>query len=473
VAGQAVRTEREDAIRSPESGEVVALVSVADHAVREAATRAAEEGFAALSAWPRHRRRALCQAVADGLAARRVELAEVIQREAAKPIKLAEGEVLRAELVFRLAAEEATRATTGENLAADISPATESFSLSTERFAKGPVLGISPFNFPLNLAAHKVAPALAAGCSIVLKAPPQAPTAALLLGQICSEAGAPPGAISVLHAPVDVAEALVADDRFTLVSFTGSARVGWQIKARAGKKAVLLELGGNAGAIIHDDADLEWAAERSVQGAFAYAGQICISLQRLLVHRPVFDRVAALLEGRTARITEPPFWGRSAAPECVGSHLIDAGAAGRVVSWIDEARDKGGRLVTGGTAAASGSSLVAPTLLCDVDHQSRVWREEVFGPVLVLEPYDEFEGALRTLNDSPYGLQAAVFTRDIGRIQRAFRALQVGGVVVNDFPLVRVDSMPYGGVKDSGLGREGLREAIFAMTEPRVLLIRS
>jgi glyceraldehyde-3-phosphate dehydrogenase (NADP+) len=470
IGGQPRRTEREDPVRSPETSEVVALVSVADHQLREQATVAALEAFAVLRAWPRHRRRTLCQATADGIAARRMELAEMIQREAAKPIRLAEGEVSRAELVFRLAAEEATRATAGESMAADVSPATEAFTLNIERFARGPVLGISPFNFPLNLAAHKIAPALACGCSIVLKAPPQAPSAALLLAQICSEAGAPPGAVSVLHAPVEVAEALVADDRFTLVSFTGSARVGWQIKARAGKKPVLLELGGNAGAVVHQDADLDWAVERSVQGAFAYAGQICISLQRLLVHRPVFDRVAALLEERTASISRLPFWGQSLLPECVGSHLIDDGAAGRVLSWVDEARERGARSLAG---AAGEGSLVQPTLLCDVDHQVRVWREEVFGPVLVVEPYEDFDAALGTLNDSPYGLQASVFTRDIGRIQRAFRTLEVGGLVANDFPLVRVDSMPYGGVKESGLGREGLRDAIWAMTEPRVLLIRS
>jgi acyl-CoA reductase-like NAD-dependent aldehyde dehydrogenase len=332
------------------------------------------------------------------------------------------------------------------------------------RFPLGPVFAITPFNFPLNLVAHKVAPAIAAGCPIILKPAPQTPICALMLAEIVSEAGWPEGALAVMPLSNDDAALLVADDRIKLLTFTGSAAVGWQLKSQAGKKKVTLELGGNAGVIVHRDADLQYAAQRCVAGGFSYAGQTCISVQRILVHNAVFEKFTELLvQGVRKLKSGDPMQESTDIPP-----LIREQDAVRVMEWIDEAVKGGAKLLCGGKR---NGSTVEAAVLTGTDPNMRVNCAEVFGPVVTVEPYETFDEALRSINHSDYGLQAGVMTRDAGLIQTAFEELEVGGVIVGDVPSFRVDQMPYGGVKDSGLGREGLRYAIEDMTERKLLVM--
>ena len=332
------------------------------------------------------------------------------------------------------------------------------------RLPLGPVFAITPFNFPLNLVAHKVAPAIAAGCPLISKPAPQTPVSSLLLAEIVHESGWPKGAFAVMPLSNENAALLVTDDRIKLLTFTGSAPVGWQLKSKAGKKRVTLELGGNAAVIIHSDADLAHAAHRCVAGGFSYAGQTCISVQRILVHQPAFEKFTGLLlDGVTKLKVGDPMEEDTDVPP-----LIREQDAFRVSEWIEEALKGGARLLCGG---ARKGSVVEPAVLTGTSPGMRVNCAEVFGPVVTVEPYDEFSEAVRQVNDSPYGLQAGVFTRDAVRIETAFEELEVGGVIVGDVPSFRVDQMPYGGVKDSGLGREGLRYSIEDMTERKLLVM--
>jgi acyl-CoA reductase-like NAD-dependent aldehyde dehydrogenase len=328
----------------------------------------------------------------------------------------------------------------------------------------GPIAGITPFKVPLNLVAHKVAPAIAAGCTIILKPAPQTPLSSLLLAEAVEQAGLPDGAFNVLPLSNEDAGLLVTDDRIKLISFTGSAPVGWEIKRRAGKKKVVLELGGNAGVIVHGDADLAWAAERCATGGFAYAGQTCISVQRILVERPAFAKFRdLLLEGVSKlRVGDPMDESTDLGP------LIRESDAIRATQWVQEAVQDGATLLCGGKRHGS---ILDPTVLTGTRPDMKVNCQEIFAPVVTLESYDNFAQALQQINDSPYGLQAGLFTRDAGRIFQAFEELEVGGLVAGDVPSFRIDHMPYGGVKDSGLGREGLRYAIEDMTEPRLLVM--
>ena len=336
-----------------------------------------------------------------------------------------------------------------------------------QRFPVGPVLAITPFNFPLNLAAHKVAPAIAAGCPILLKPAPQTPFTALALGEIILKAGWPQEALAVLPlANADTAWLAEKEDRIKLVSFTGSAKVGWDLKAHSGRKRVLLELGGNSGMIIHGDwPDLDDAAVRTAHAAFGYAGQSCISVQRVFVERKHLPDLPLETGGgcgqagqRRSRRTRPPTLGP----------LVRPSEAERVEAWIKEAVDAGAKLIAGGER---NGSLVTPAILTGTKPGMKMRDEEVFGPVVMIEPYEDFEEALAEVNHSKYGLQAGLLTRDAGRILTAFRELEVGGLIVGDTPSWRLDPMPYGGVKDSGLGREGIRSAIQEMTEPRMLVM--
>ncbi len=463
IAGATVESSRVDEVRSPYDGERVGRVPLADEAQREAAVAAAVEAFEETRALPRYRRAEICAAIAAGIRKRRKELAETIARESGKPIRYARGEVDRAVLTFTLAAEEAKRLG-GEIVPIDIEPRAEGYTSLYYRFPIGPVLGITPFNFPLNLVAHKLAPAIAAGCPLVLKPPQQAPITSLKLAEIAYEAGLPPKAFSVVHCTVEVGEPMVRDDRFKLLSFTGSAAVGWRLKSIAGKKRVLLELGGNAGVIVHSDADLDWAVERTAVGGYAYAGQTCISVQRVLVHRPVYERFRDALAERVGALKV----GDPMDEDTVVGPLIEERHAERVVSWIEEARRGGAQVLVGGRREGS---LVWPTVLAETRPDMKVECEEIFGPVVTVRPYDDFRAAVRIVNDSPYGLQAGVFTHDIRLIHYAYRNLEVGGVIVNDHPTLRVDNWPYGGVKDSGLGREGVRYALQEMTEIRALVL--
>jgi acyl-CoA reductase-like NAD-dependent aldehyde dehydrogenase len=448
---------------APHDGSVVASAYRATPAHLEAAIAAAVRAFDSTRKIPAYERQRVLQSVAEGVAARREEFARVLALEAGKPIKAARAEVDRAIFTFRLAAEESTRMT-GEWLPLDLQAPTAGRWGIVRRFPIGPIASITPFNFPLNLVAHKWGPAIAAGCSIVHKPAPQTPLSSLLLAQLVAESGWPAGALSVLPLSNEDAAPLVADDRLKLLTFTGSAAVGWELKRRAGKKRVVLELGGIAGCILHRDADLAFAAERCVFGGFSYAGQSCISVQRVFVERSVYDKFLAELIPRVQNL------------KC-GSPLDDAtdvgpmiteAAARRAAEWVQEAVAAGARLLCG---ARRTGALLEPTVLTGTKPSQRVNCQEIFAPVLTIEPYDDFFEALRQVNSTDFGLQAGVFTRDISLIFAAYDELNVGGVIVNDVPTFRIDHMPYGGVKDSGAGREGVRYAIEEMTERKLLAV--
>jgi acyl-CoA reductase-like NAD-dependent aldehyde dehydrogenase len=453
-----------DVVRNPATGEAIGEVAQATAEDLEHAILVAERAFAVFRTWPRHKRHDLCEAVATRLRAERQELAELMARDAGKPLSMAQGEVDRAVLTFSLAADEARRFG-GEVVPLDVDPRAAAMTSVVHRFPIGPVAAISPFNFPLNLLAHKVAPALAVGTSVVAKPPPQCPLTAFRLAQIVHECGAPPGTFNVLHMPVGVAEKLATDPRFALLSFTGSAAVGWHLKSIAGKKRVVLELGGNAAAVVHEDCgDVDAVASRLALGAFAYAGQVCIKVQRVLVHGSLYSRFSEAF----VRATQKLVVGDPMRPETSIGPMIDEKAAERVDAWVDEAVRGGARALVRGSRSGA---LLGPTVLADVKPEMKVSCQEVFGPVATVSAYDDFDAALDVVNDSPYGLQAGVFTSDVRRIFRAFEKLEVGGVVANDFPTMRVDNYPYGGVKDSGFGREGVRYAMEDMTEPRILVL--
>jgi len=401
--------------------------------------------------------------IESGIRTRREELGRIISRESGKPIRDALAEVDRAVLTFRLAAEEAERIV-GETIPLDINAFSRGRVGITRRFPIGPVAGISPFNFPLNLAAHKIAPAIAAGCSIVLKPPSRDPLTMLTVAEIIDEAGLPPGAVSILPMSRQLGDRLVEDDRFKLLSFTGSPSVGWAMKARAGKKKVVLELGGNAGAIVDATADLDWALKRILMGAFSYSGQVCVSVQRLFVHESVWDAfMDRLVDGARALSIGDPM-----DPETQLGPMVDRESAERTQRWVDEAIAAGGRALAGGRG--EGQSFPA-TVLVDVPRAAKVCSMEAFAPLVVAFPFGDFEAVIAQVNDSSFGLQAGVFTNDLAHAWRAFEELEVGGVIVNDVPTYRIDNMPYGGVKDSGLGREGVRWAIEDMTEIRILVM--
>jgi acyl-CoA reductase-like NAD-dependent aldehyde dehydrogenase len=450
-------------VRAPYDGTVIAHVIQARREHADAAIAASVKAFGTTRRLPAFERQRVLRRVAQSISERRDEFSRTLAQEAGKPIKLARIEVDRAVFIFNVAAEEATRIY-GEYLPLDWQESTAGRWGMVKRFPLGPVAGITPFNFPLNLVAHKVAPAIAAGCSMVLKPAPQTPLCALLLAECVQQAGWPDGGLNVLPLSNEDASLLVTDDRIKLISFTGSVPVGWDIKRRAGKKKVALELGGNAGAIVHSDADLSYAAERCVSGGFAYAGQTCISVQRILVEESVYGKFTDLLvEGvKKLKAGDPLDESTDLGP------LIRESDAIRVTQWVDEAVRSGARLVCGG---ARKGSIVEPTVLTGTKPEMKVNCQEIFGPVVTIEPYRAFDEALRRINSSNYGLQAGLFTRDAKLLFQAFDDLDVGALIAGDIPSFRIDQMPYGGVKDSGLGREGLRYAIEEMTEPKLLVM--
>ncbi len=463
IGGRWSRATTVAPVRNPYTGETIAHVCQAAPADAESAMQSSVDGAAAMRRLSGYARSTLLQKAAQALQTRQDEFARTMMAEAGKPLTDARREVGRAIQTFSIAAEEAKRIG-GEVVPLDWSPGMEAYWGVTRRFPIGPILGITPFNFPLNLVVHKVAPALAAGNSIVIKPAPQTPLTALLLGDVLLEAGAPPGGLNVLPCDNTVAEQLVVDPRFKLLSFTGSAPVGWMLKAKCGKKKVVLELGGNAAVIIEPDADMDYAAQRCVTGGFTYAGQTCISVQRIFVHESV---AAAFTENLVARV-QGLATGDPGDERTVVGPLIDAGAAQRIEGWIGEAVAQGARLLSGGSRVGS---VVRPTVLSQVTAAMKVSCQEVFGPLVTITPYREFEAALKAVNESDYGLQAGIFTNNIGRIFQAFEQLEVGGVLANEIPTFRADHMPYGGIKDSGIGREGLRYAIEDMTEPKLLVM--
>ncbi len=461
LAGEFVRAGSPLDVRNPATGELVARTWQAGPDELERATQAAVSAFALTRRLASYERRDALAHVADRIVANADELAELLTRESGKPIRDARGEVGRAALTFRTAAEEALRIN-GEWMPLDWTAANRGRSGIVRRFPIGPVAAISPFNYPLNLAAHKVAPAIAAGCSIVLKPPSKDPLVMLRIAQYLHETNLPKGAVSILPMDRPTGDRMVADDRFKLLSFTGSPSVGWKMKAEAGKKKVVLELGGNAGAIVDETADLDWAVARLVTGAFAYSGQVCISVQRIYVVASIY----AEFERRFVEKVRAVKMGDPLDPATDVGPMVDAKAVARTHQWVQEALQRGARALVGGDPDGL---FYPPTVLVDVPKDARVCGEEVFAPVVNLFEVADFAAAIAEINDSQFGLQCGVFTNDLERTLLAHDELEVGGVIVNDIPTWRTDSMPYGGVKDSGIGREGLRWSIEDMTEPRLL----
>ena len=431
----------------------------------EAATVAAVDAFEETRKLPAYERGRALREISAGVKARREELGRLLAMEAGKPIRDALVEVDRCAFTFRLAAEEAERIG-GEVMPLDLLPASKGRVGITRRFPIGPVAGISPFNFPLNLAAHKIAPAIAAGCSIVLKPASKDPLTLLTATEIIDAAGLPAGAVSVLPMTRQLGDRLVEDERFKLLTFTGSPSVGWRMKSRAGKKKVVLELGGNAAVIVDQSADLDWAVKRILVGGFSYAGQSCISVQRVYLDEAIADAFRAKLVAGLANLKQ----GDPLDASVDLGPMVDEENAERTAGWVREAVRMGGKVLAGGNAHGA---FFEPTILEGVPTSAQVCSNEAFAPLVVLFTFSSFDDAIGQVNDSRFGLQAGVFTNDLAHSWQAFNELEVGGVILNDISSYRIDHMPYGGVKDSGLGREGLRWSIEDMTEIRIMVLAS
>jgi acyl-CoA reductase-like NAD-dependent aldehyde dehydrogenase len=452
-------------VRSPWDQGLVGRVTVATRADARQSVHHAVASLRRLRAMPRWKRREILENVASTLIEQKERFAKLIVAEAGKPLRLARAEVDRAVLTFKTAAEVLSQLS-GETIPLDVTEGNEGRWGMVQRFPVGPVLAITPFNFPLNLVAHKVAPALAAGCPVILKPSSQTPFTALALGEVILKAGWPAEALAVLPlSNADTTWLAEKEDSIKLLSFTGSANVGWELKAHSGRKRVLMELGGNAALIVCADwPDLDEAAVRTAHAAFSYAGQSCISVQRVFVERAVYQTFLWKVVEAAAKLAP----GDPAAEATEVGPLITPSDAERVDSWIKEAVKDGAKLVAGGERHGS---MITPAILTGTKPGMKVRDEEVFGPVVVIEHFDDFEEALAEVNHSRYGLQAGLLTRDVVRLLTAYRELEVGSLIVGDTPSWRLDPMPFGGVKDSGLGREGVRSAIDEMTEPRMLVI--
>jgi acyl-CoA reductase-like NAD-dependent aldehyde dehydrogenase len=447
------------------SGEVATRVALADADAIDAAIAAADAATEPMRETKAYQRQAVLDHCVRRFRERAEELALSLCVEAGKPIRDARGEVGRLIDTFRIASEEATR-NYGEVMPLDISERARDYSGMWKRVPIGACSFISPFNFPLNLAAHKVAPAIAAGCPFVLKPASYTPIGALLIGEVLAETDLPPGAFSVLPCRREGANQFTTDERLKLLSFTGSAEVGWDLKARAGKKVVILELGGNAACVVDEDTDIEDAVSRIVFGAFYQSGQSCISVQRIIAHEAIYDS----LRDKLVAATEALKIGDPKDPDVLIGPMIAEKEAAGLDKKIQSALRAGATLLCGGKREGS---LLEATLLENAPKDHAVVREEAFGPLAVLSKFSDFDAALDDVNDSDFGLQAGIFTRDIHKAHRAWEVLQVGGVVIGDVPSFRVDCMPYGGVKDSGLGREGVRWAIEHLSEVRLMVVRT
>jgi glyceraldehyde-3-phosphate dehydrogenase (NADP+) len=463
LAGKSLLREQSVSLRNPYDGAEIAQISQANEEDAIAACERAAAAFVETGALASWKRAEILNRIAELVAARAEELALGIVLEAGKPIRDARAEVRRSVQTFRVAAEEAKRIS-GEVLPLDWTPGAEGRAGFVRRFPIGPILGITPFNFPINLVAHKIGPAIASGNPIIIKPAPQTPLTALSLGRIVVEAGWPSGAVSVLPCSNEVAAAMLHNEHIRMLSFTGSAAVGWELRAQVPKKRVVLELGGNAACIVHRDADVELAAEKIVAGGFTYAGQSCISVQRVFVHAEVREALLARIVAKVkALVVGDPKNERTQ----VGP-MINRAAADRAHSWVTEAVAAGARMLVGGEQEGG---LLRPVVVTDVAPGSKLACEEVFAPVIFVNSYANFSDVLKTVNDSRYGLQAAVFTCDWEVMTEAWNTLEVGAVLINESTAWRAEHMPYGGVKDSGIGREGLRPAIESMTEPRMLVL--
>lgn len=461
IDGQTHHAADAIAVRSPYDDALVAIVHRAGPAAIEQAIATAMAAFATTRKLPSWQRSAVLEKVSAGIMARKEEFARTIALEAGKPIRTARAEVERAAFTFQVAGEEARRIY-GEIVPLDWLPGNEGRTGQIRRVPRGPVVGISPFNFPLNLVAHKVAPALAAGCPIILRPASQTPVSSFKLAQLVLEAGWPAGGIAVVPCTTQDATPLIEDDRIKLLTFTGSPGVGWDLKRRAGRKMVTLELGGNAGTIVHNDADVAYAATRVAWGGFAYAGQSCISVQRVYIHDQVYESFVDELipKVKALKLGNPLDEATDIGP------LIDKGAADRLEKWLDEAKAGGATVLTGGKREGN---LWEPTVLAQLHEDMRLSCQEAFGPFVGLYPYADIHAAIKAVDAGEFGLQAGLFTNDWRLVEDAFDAIEVGGLMINDVSTFRIDHMPYGGAKASGFGREGLRYAIEEMTEMRLL----
>jgi len=446
------------------SQDVIANLPMASADQMEKAIAGSVKAFEQLRTWSAGQRSEHLQRVHDLLDTHREAFAELIVREAGKPISYAKNEVSRCLTTISLAASEAVRFG-GEVVPIDYG-AGEGKTAFTKRFPIGPVACITPFNFPGNLVLHKVAPALAVGCPVVVKPALQAPLTALALAGLFERAGYPAGSVNVLVCDNEIAENLVTDPRMKMLSFTGSDKVGWYLKSKAGKKKVVLELGGNASVIVDESADLPSTAKAVARGSYLYAGQVCISTQRIFVHEKVYDGFIGMLLPEIKSL----WTGDPAEPDVAVGPIIDKGHLERIKLWVDEARGRGAEVLVGGNVVDEKHNLFEPTLITNATDDMKVSCDEVFGPVATIEKVKDFSTAVQRANASRYGLQAGVFTNDLTNVKHAHEHLEVGGIMINNVPGFRIDSMPYGGVKDSGLGREGLRYAMEEMTEGRLMV---
>src|SRR5512132_241533 len=463
LGGKWVETGTWLEIRSPYDGSVVGRVPQAGATEAAAAVEAAERAMR--EPLPPHKRAEILVKVAGALGRRADEAALLISAEAGKPLKAARVEVARAMSTYTMAAVEA-RKLTGQVVPMDASQAGEGKLALTVRVPVGVVGAISPFNFPLNLVAHKIAPALAAGCAVVLKPASQTPLSALLLAELETEAGLPPGWLNVVVGPAsDIGDVLVGDERVKALTFTGSSGVGWKLRERAPRKRVNLELGNSTPMIVEADADIEAAASATAQHGFSFAGQSCISIQRVYVQRSAYDDFVERLVPKVEQLVV----GDPADEETDLGPVIDEDARERILEWIDEARDAGAEILTGGDLEGE---LIRPTLIANPSPELKVSCEEVFGPVVTLTPYDSLDEALDLANGTKYGLQAGIFTMSLDNALRAAEELEFGGVTVNEAPTFRADQMPYGGVKESGNTREGPAYAVRELTEDHVVIVR-
>jgi acyl-CoA reductase-like NAD-dependent aldehyde dehydrogenase len=462
LAGRWEKSSEPLPVTSPYDDSLVGTTYLASAEQLEEATAAAHKAFKTTSRLASYEREEILAFISRGIAERSEELARLMAQEAGKPVRDASVEIARAVNTFKIAAEEAKRIG-GEVMPIDWLPLAKGRLGITRRFPIGPVAAISPFNFPLNLAAHKIAPAMAAGNPVVVKPPSDAPLVLLTVAQIVHESGLPAGGFSVLPMTRALGDRLVSDDRFKLLTFTGSSPVGWGMKERAGKKRVVLELGGNNGVIVDRDADLDYAVQRVVAGGFSFAGQICVAVQRVFIHEEVYDAFSKSLVKAVKRLKV----GDPLDPKTDVGPVIDDASAERVQSWIEEAVQAGGKVLVGGKRQGR---LLEPTVLADVSTACKICSFEAFAPIVDIYPFHDFDEALARVNESAFGLQAGVFTGSLEHALRAFEELEVGGVMINDVPTFRIDHMPFGGTKDSGFGREGIKYAIEDQTEIRLMV---
>jgi acyl-CoA reductase-like NAD-dependent aldehyde dehydrogenase len=465
IANEARTTSSWRDVHDKYSGKVATQVAQADAAVLDeaiAAALAAEGAMAALK--PFQKQQILLHCV-KRFTERLEELTNILIIEGGKPRTAAKAEVLRLISTFQLAADATSQLDQGTVMPLAVTEAAANYRAMVQRVPIGAVSLISPFNFPFNLTAHKIAPAIVAGCPFVLKPASLTPISAIIIGEVLAETDLPKGAFSIVPCHRDAADIMVTDDRFKLLSFTGSDQVGWDMKARAGRKKVVLELGGNAAVMLEPDANLDLAIDRIISGGFAHAGQVCISVQRVLIHADIYDTVREQLveKAKHLKADDPNLVSTVVGP------MIKDKEAKRLKGWIDAAVQEGATLLTGGTLH---EVFLDATILENVNDDSDVYKNEAFGPVIILEKYQSFDEGIARINQSRFGLQAGLYTQDLDKMFKAWDSLHVGGVIINDVPTFRVDNMPYGGVKDSGLGREGIRYAVADMQEERILVIR-